>query len=74
MANTKKAVFTEFLPATSCTPEMREKIRGYAEKHNMSLAEVQRKAFSLFLRRVDSNTISNESTTSVERLELIGEN
>lgn len=50
MPTMKPKTLTAFLPATACTPEMREALVKLAEQRAMSLAEVQRAALTLFLR------------------------
>ncbi len=52
---------TKRLPATPCTPEMREAIVEVAEKRSTSVAEIQRAAFSLFLENNVSSTSTKES-------------
>jgi len=49
MATSKKAVLTAQLPPTPCTPQMREKLVEVARQRNITIAEIQRQAFSLFL-------------------------
>jgi len=51
MATSKKAVLTAQLPPTPCTPQMREKLVEVARQRNITIAEIQRQAFSLFLSR-----------------------
>jgi hypothetical protein len=53
MAITKRAVFTAWLSATPCTPEMRERVIAIASERNLSVAELQRQAISLFLSSAD---------------------
>lgn len=48
------AQFTKTLPALAVTPTLNERTRRYAEQHNMKLAEVMRKAISLFLEAEDA--------------------
>lgn len=49
MGNYGKARLTKFLPSTPCTPDMRTKMLDLAHERGVSLAEIQREAFSLFL-------------------------
>lgn len=48
---TKKAKFTVLLPATPCTPEMKEVMQNIAKEKEVSIASLQREAYSLFLSR-----------------------
>lgn len=45
----KNKRFTTSLPATPCTEVMRAKILNLAEEQEVSLAQLQRSAFNLFL-------------------------
>ena len=45
----KRDLFDATLPATPCTDEMSQKMRGVAEEHGFSLALLQRIAFDFFL-------------------------
>ena len=49
------ARFPMQLPPTPCSAEMRGALVAVAEQGKVSLAEVQRCAFSLFLTQFDSN-------------------
>lgn len=60
----KRVTFDSQLPATPCTPQMRERVEDIAKLHNMSLADVQRSAMRFFLAEYDSNP-SNESAIAV---------
>ena len=53
--------FNAQLPATPCNSEMRERVIGFAIKEGISVAELQRRAFYLFLRRNDSKANSHVS-------------
>lgn len=66
MANNRRPVFVSLLPATPCTPEMREELTKVADENNISMAEVLRRAFALFLQGNDSKTIYNDSETIQE--------
>jgi len=57
MATSKKAELTATLPPTPCTPQMRELIVELAKQRNITIAEIQRQAFSLFLSGSDSKAI-----------------
>lgn len=65
--NTRKPKFTFFLPATPVTESMGEQIRIIAGERGVSVAEVQREAFSLFLRQNASLAIEIASSTSQEK-------
>jgi hypothetical protein len=60
MATSKRPVLTAQLPPTPCTPEMRETLVTLAKNNNVSIADIQRQAFSLFLRGCDSKTITED--------------
>lgn len=61
MATSKKAVLTAQLPPTPCTPQMREMLVEVARQRNITIAEIQRQAFSLFLSDIDRKSIEFES-------------
>lgn len=61
MPTKRVPVFTELLPATPCTPGMREAVLDIALSKGVSLAEVQRDAISLFLTENYSKTIEKIS-------------
>ncbi len=54
MAKRKK--LTVQLPPTSCTPEMRDRVVGIADKEGISIGELVRDAISLFLSSHDSKS------------------
>jgi len=56
----KQKVLTGRLPATPCTPEMLARVREIADKQGRSIAEIQRDAISLFLRRYDRKTVMSD--------------
>lgn len=57
MPRTKSKVLSDHLPPTPCTPKMREMVLAVARERNVSIAEIQRAAISLFLsENVSSNT------------------
>jgi hypothetical protein len=58
MARTKNAVLTAWLSATPCTPEMRQDVIAVASQRNLSVAEVQRQAISLFLSTADRHPVT----------------
>lgn len=57
---TKPATFTTQLPATPCTDEMREKIIEIAQNNGVSIANIQRNAFALFLDSFASKSSTND--------------
>lgn len=61
MPTTAVPKYLDQLPATPCTPEMRESITVLARAKGVSLAEIQRQAFSLFLSENYSITIEKHS-------------
>lgn len=48
------------LPATPCTPEMHERVLNLAGEMDVSIADLQRRAISLFLRRHDKKFITQD--------------
>lgn len=60
---TQRKKFTEFLPSTPCTPEMRSQIVEIAGEQGRSVADVQRNAFAFFLQSNYSKTIEINSCT-----------
>lgn len=58
MPTRKKAVMIASLPPTPCTPQMREKMLEVADREGVSIAEIQRSAFSLFLASFDTKSIN----------------
>jgi hypothetical protein len=48
---TKAKRLTARLPATVCTPEMRDKVVEIAQARGVSLSDIQREALSLFLAK-----------------------
>ncbi len=53
MTLTRRPRYIAQLPATPCTPQMREQMVEIAERRGVSLAEVQREAYSFFLAHDD---------------------
>lgn len=53
----KRARLTAQLPPTPCTPEMEKEMRDVARELEISVAEAQRAAFSLFLSTLYSKPI-----------------
>ena len=56
----KRKVLTVRLPATPCTPEMLARVKAIADDEGRSIAEIQRDAITLFLRRRDKKTVMND--------------
>lgn len=55
----KKRLLTAQLPITPCTPEMRDNMETLAENRGVSIATIQREAYSFFLSSVNSKAILN---------------
>jgi len=53
----KTETLNALLPATPCTPQMEQKIRKIAKHEGRSVAEIQRRAYALFLLSCDSNPL-----------------
>jgi hypothetical protein len=66
MATSKRAVLTAQLPPTPCTPEMRETLVGIAKQRNITIAEIQRLAFSLFLSSSDTSSVKKDNELSIQ--------
>jgi hypothetical protein len=64
MPTRRKAQFIDQLPATPCTPKMRQHILEIAEREGTSIAEIQRKALALFLSKSNSKPIGENSKHS----------
>lgn len=60
----KLPVLTERLPATPCTPQMRQEMENIARIQGISLADLQRQAVSLFLENFDTKSISHDTESS----------
>ncbi len=56
---TKKSIYTEFLPSTPCTTQMREQLVNIARSQGVSIAEIQRNAYALFLAKNVSDSHIN---------------
>lgn len=65
MSRTKRRQFLSILPATPCTPEMRDQVITIAESRGVSVAELQRDALSLFLGTNYSNAIEINSQSAI---------
>lgn len=65
MERTKQKELTERLPATPCTPQMRDGMIRVAKARNKSIAELQREAVALFLSRND--TSNTEISTKITK-------
>lgn len=55
-----KQRFDAQLPATPCDAEMRARMQARAAAEGKSLAELQRDAFALFLRRNSNKLINSQ--------------
>jgi hypothetical protein len=60
------AKYTNTLPPTPCTDEMREKIVAYSRLKGQSISQTQREAMSLFLAQIDTN-LTNEREFSDQK-------
>lgn len=65
---TKKKILSAQLPATPCTPEMRDNLVKVAEQQGRSLADLQRSAISLFLSASVGMSNNNVDDTSIKEL------
>jgi len=63
MLISKPQRLTSRLPATPCTPEMRERIAQIADQENVTMADVQRNAFEFFLAQIDSKSVNSDIKT-----------
>lgn len=61
-----KQKFDAQLPATPCDAEMRTKMVTRAASEGKSLAELQRDAFAIFLRRNSKKVINSQSDLEQE--------
>jgi hypothetical protein len=66
MSRTYKAKYESMLPATPCSPELRKQIEQAAKQRGVSIAEIQREAFTFFLSGNYSQTIVSNSQTIQE--------
>lgn len=60
----KRKILTAQLPPTPCTPEMRSRVVELAESEGRSIAEIQRDAITLFLRRHDRKSDKSDTKTT----------
>lgn len=58
MKTSRPKRYTESIPTTPCTPEMRKQFVEEAKRRNMPLSEAVRLAVSLFLRNSDTESIN----------------
>lgn len=63
----QKPRFTVQLSPVFCTPEMKDQIIDYAQTHNLSLSEVQRRALALFLGENYRKSIVDQPKTIDEK-------
>ncbi len=61
MKRTKRREFEAQLPATPCTPQLRQTMFDLADEQGVSVAELQRNAITLFLATNYSKAIENIS-------------
>ncbi|MBZ0284059.1 MAG: hypothetical protein K8L97_25185 [Anaerolineae bacterium] len=66
MLISKPQRLTARLPATPCTPEMRERIAQIADQEKVTMADVQRNAFGFFLAQIDSKAVSIDSKIGIQ--------
>lgn len=64
-ARKKVNKFAAILPATPCTNHMRNAFVKIAESEDKSVAEVQRRAYALFLAQIDSKAINTNDLASI---------
>lgn len=62
----KQRKLTRRLPATTCTPEMHERVTRLADSLGVSIADLQRDAISLFLRRHDKKIVRGDKLSTME--------
>jgi len=66
MSRTYQAKYPSILPATPCPAELRKRIEQAARKKGVSIAEIQREAFTFFLSGNYSETIVSDSQSIQE--------
>lgn len=59
----KKRELTAQLPITPCTQKMRDAILALADERSVSIAHVQREAYSLFLASINSKASENSKAS-----------
>jgi len=63
----RKIHYPAQLPPTPCTRDMRERIVRVADERAISIAEVQREAFALFLSSIDNINNTKSSEANINR-------
>lgn len=61
---TKRKKLIDRLPQTPCTPEMKAAVLAIAESQGRSIADIQRDAITLFLRKNGTKSIKVDRLTS----------
>jgi hypothetical protein len=61
---TKKKTMVAYLPVTPCTMDMKDRMLKIASDKGISLAELQREAFRVFLTKSDTKSITIDSLVS----------
>lgn len=59
----KKRELTALLPITPCTPKMRDAIIAMADERSVSIAQIQREAYSVFLASANSKATNNSKAS-----------
>lgn len=59
--------FSSRLPATPCTPEMRQAVEELALKENCDMSEIHRAALSLFLLKYGTESTNFDTETVKEQ-------
>lgn len=67
---TRKRIYTEQMPPTPCTPDMRRNLYDIALERGVSLASIQREAYSLFLSEIGSKAYTDDSENFKKREEV----
>lgn len=65
MISIKRAGLNAQLPATPCTQDMRKRIVQIAKAQGVSIAQVQRVAYDIFLSEIDSQA-NNFDTHAIQ--------
>lgn len=66
MSRTKRPQYTDRLPGTPCTPQMREKVVNLAQREGLSIADIQRRAYTIFLSSFVSDAYIMDSKAHKE--------
>lgn len=65
------AKYTNTLPPTPCTDDMRERIVSYSRQKGQSISQTQREALSLFLAKFDTNSTKESANPEQEKTEKV---